>query len=707
MKKIRGQGSGARSQGPGVRGLCVLTTGYWLLTTVLFAAPLRWTCSWPDAGAQSFALYRGETATFEPRLKINGVVATNAEIAAVWYTTNTMSSVASGEGGWWRLDNATFAPSNDVGAVSYRFFVEFRDQGSGSSQESVLTTDHWPLATETIYRANGTLRMLPSPGVTPNALPLPAKTIDFAEVEVENAPWPAEIEAAIAEIPTPDLSDYATHADVAEAIAEIDFTPYAMHEDVAASTDAVYQASCTYADNKAAEMAQYEGGLALQEANIYTDNAVYNATNDIPTTITNVVTKEFVEDLGIKPADPAYSWVRPDAWTIDVEIDKSEQQGAVTVISEETDSVGRIWSNETFIATFGMAAKCSAALLDESSLNIPQIESWSALPPGGTIDSSGHFTAATSGLYRVSATATDGTTRYADVAISAERTVTNSNVRTYMADAVGGLRKSLNDDGLADLEGANLVSSNRYGTTWYTVYDIEPPRWSEPGGWVFHPFAIAPRILATCGHGIWEGRDGLYESHTFSNSLGVTYTLNCNLHWVILRDWALTNGFTAAEAAAVDDLAVNFATYVPRGTGDTDTGIDPSILPSFFTPESFERRLGGDAMGLIGWHQGQDHAQPFPISFIRKKFTNWGAPSAWGAALRRDIYSRLFEMDFLSYPIHGGDSGCPVYLRSHTLGDIVVAHHTNVMGCLADYIAGYKIIKAFAAAHGQTLKEVE
>ena len=674
--KTRSQGSGARSQGPGVRGLCVLTTGYWLLTTVfapcsVFAKTFDWRLNAPVAKAETFTAYHGETIRFN--LVFSGAMS-NVTAEAIYYQTNGMAKTD-----WFHVPGTVFHPTNDCGAAAYRFFIKCSDPDGRD------------------YTANGTLRLLDSPGFSPNAIELPAKVLDFAALEVENAPWPAEIEAAIAAIPTPDLSDYATHGDVETAISGI------------TETDPVWEAEKGDYLTQREWQEMWEPILGeVDNRSMDNEIAIGTITNEFAyAAISNTVTKKFVEDLGIKPADPAYSWVRPDAWAIDVAIDKSEQQGAVTVISEETDSVGRIWSNETFIATFGMAAKCSAALLDESSLNIPQIESWSALPPGGTIDSSGHFTAETSGLYRVSATATDGTTRYTDVAISAERTVTNSNVRTYMADAVGGLRKSLNDDGLADLEGANLVSSNRYGTTWYTVYDIAPPRWSEPGGWVFHPFAIAPRILATCGHGIWEGREGLYESHTFSNALGTTYTLLCNLHWVILRDWALTNGFTAAEAAAVDDLAVNFATYVPRGTGDTDTGIDPSILPSFFTPESFERRLGGDAMGLIGWHQGQDHAQPFPISFRRQKFTNWGPPSGWSAALRHDIYNRLFEMDFLSYPIHGGDSGCPVYLRSHTLGDIVVAHHTNVMGCLADYIAGYKIIKAFAAAHGQTLKEVE
>jgi hypothetical protein len=644
----------------------------------VFAKTFDWRLNAPVAKAETFTAYHGETIRFN--LVFFGAMS-NVTAEAIYYQTNGMAKTD-----WFHVPGTVFHPTNDCGAAAYRFFIKCSDPDGRD------------------YTANGTLRLLDSPGFEPSAIELPAKVLDFAEVEVENAPWPAEIEAAIAEIPTPDLSDYATHGEVEEAIAGI------------TETDPVWEAEkadyITYSDwHESWEPILSEAdarSLENESAIGFIASDIESITNEFTyTAISNTVTKAYVEDLGIKPSDPSYSWLRPDAWTIDVEIDKSEQQGAVTVIDEETDTAGRVWSNETYIATFGMAAKCSAALLDESSLNIPQIESWSALPPGGTIDSSGHFTAATSGLYRVSATATDGTTRYADVAISAERTVTNSNVRTYMADAVGGLRKSLNDDGLADLEGANLVSSNRYGTTWYTVYDIEPPRWSEPGGWVFHPFAIAPRILATCAHGIWDGRDGLYESHTFSNALGTTYTLLCNLHWVILRDWALTNGFTAAEAAAVDDLAVNFATYVPRGTGDTDTGIDPSILPSFFTPESFERRLGGDAMGLIGWHQGQDHAQPFPISFAQQNFQNWGPPSRWSAVLRRDICARLVAMDFLNYPLHGGDSGRPVFLRSSTLGDIVVAHHTSVMACRADYIAGYKIIKAFAAAHGQTLKEVE
>lgn len=40
-----------------------------------------------------------------------------------------------------------------------------------------------------VYRANAILRYLPSPGATPNVLPLPTPRLDFSTVAVTNAPW--------------------------------------------------------------------------------------------------------------------------------------------------------------------------------------------------------------------------------------------------------------------------------------------------------------------------------------------------------------------------------------------------------------------------------------------------------------------------------------------------------------------------------------
>ena len=155
-----------------------------LASFTTLAAPLQWTCDWPEAKSQTFSLYQGETATFEPTFRVNGRTVTNATIEAVWYQTNGMGNA------WWKLDGATFAPSNDVGAASYRFFVEASVPGSP-----------FPVP-QTIYRANGALRMLPSPGFTPNAIEPPIVTLDFANIEVAHAPYydKAETEAKIVEL---------------------------------------------------------------------------------------------------------------------------------------------------------------------------------------------------------------------------------------------------------------------------------------------------------------------------------------------------------------------------------------------------------------------------------------------------------------------------------------------------------------------------
>lgn len=158
-----------------------------LASFTAFAAPLKWTCDWPEAKSQTFSLYQGETATFEPTFRVNGQLVTNATIEAVWYQTNGMDNA------WWRLDNATFAPSNDVGAATYRFFVEATALGG------------------TVYRANGSLRMLPSPGFVPNAISPPVVALDFAQIEVSNAPYYTqdETDAKIVEL-APAPGNYET-----------------------------------------------------------------------------------------------------------------------------------------------------------------------------------------------------------------------------------------------------------------------------------------------------------------------------------------------------------------------------------------------------------------------------------------------------------------------------------------------------------------
>ena len=113
--------------------------------------------------AANEAYYHGETIEF--RAVRGRVAVTNIEYGCVYYQTNGMDSV------WWHTDGLVFHPTNDVGAASYRFFLEGRDD---------LGRD---------WHANGLLRLLPSPGFTPNEIELPVARLDFAAVDVLNPPW--------------------------------------------------------------------------------------------------------------------------------------------------------------------------------------------------------------------------------------------------------------------------------------------------------------------------------------------------------------------------------------------------------------------------------------------------------------------------------------------------------------------------------------
>ena len=115
------------------------------------------------------AFYHGETIVFRP---VRGKApVTNVAYSAVYYQTNGMG------GAWWKADGLELHPTNDCGASSYRFFLEGRDDDGRD------------------WHANGTLRMLDSPGFVPNALPLPVSVLDFATIEVANAPFttPADV----------------------------------------------------------------------------------------------------------------------------------------------------------------------------------------------------------------------------------------------------------------------------------------------------------------------------------------------------------------------------------------------------------------------------------------------------------------------------------------------------------------------------------
>jgi len=163
-------------------------TCYLFLITSSPAAfpPLRWEADTSVPKTAAFSAYRGETKRFAPVYVAGGApVNTNGLICTFYWSTNGVLWWSKGLGPDPGLtvtgDPFEWTPQMDCGAARYSFFIR------AASQDAAVS-----------YAANGTLRMLGSPGAAPNALPLPARSIDFSEISFTNAPWatPDDLQAA-------------------------------------------------------------------------------------------------------------------------------------------------------------------------------------------------------------------------------------------------------------------------------------------------------------------------------------------------------------------------------------------------------------------------------------------------------------------------------------------------------------------------------
>jgi hypothetical protein len=143
-----------------------------LAQSALFAAnvPVEWTADVESLQVQNLSARRGETLELAVSLTYRGKPFTPEGDWEIFYQTNGMTDVyftfpVNLEGNVARL---TFTPSMDPGAERITGFIGRRGVN---------------------YRAAFALKFYGSPGAMPNALTLPTKTIDFAQLEVKNAPW--------------------------------------------------------------------------------------------------------------------------------------------------------------------------------------------------------------------------------------------------------------------------------------------------------------------------------------------------------------------------------------------------------------------------------------------------------------------------------------------------------------------------------------
>ena len=128
--------------------------------------PLTWRADFPSAQVATFPVRHGTDVEFRPSWHINGVPAnTNGE----WTLSLSVQTNGAPAGEWAIIPGAVFSHTNDCGADAYNVLVRAVDRDG--------TVD---------YSAAARLRMLPSPGFSPGALP-PAAT--FQESDPVFSTW--------------------------------------------------------------------------------------------------------------------------------------------------------------------------------------------------------------------------------------------------------------------------------------------------------------------------------------------------------------------------------------------------------------------------------------------------------------------------------------------------------------------------------------
>ena len=224
------------------------------------------------------------------------------------------------------------------------------------------------------YRAEFEFKMVPSPGFAPNALPLPVQVLDFAAVEVANAPWPSA-------------------ADLAGAVSNTVTKTYV--EDLGISA------------------------TSLAPATNYTDSAIAAAENRITNAIPRADTA-------------AASWQVPGDWRVGYFLRTSQTSSSLDSIT--TNAYYQVFSNVTESASTTLAAVLAPVALDRLSAYAPTGVTYYAVSPGVTI-AGNVATAATGGVYRVRGVdPATGAGRYVDIPLD-YRTHVGATVHYYFTDA--------------------------------------------------------------------------------------------------------------------------------------------------------------------------------------------------------------------------------------------------------------------------------
>ena len=415
-----------------------------------------------------------------------------------------------------------------------------------------------------------------------------------------------------------------------------------------------------------------------------------------------------------KPAE-GRSWNRPGEWSMAYVPTLETESADLSEIS--TNEAYMVFSNYTARTMRGLSANVFPERVDPLSIDAP-LPVVLSVPDGGTA-SGGVVSVPSNGLYRVRGVNSLGEAREILVPFASGR-IDERTVSVYVADKDGTARKLANDHAasvlaaMTDADEATYIGETNTFRVWRTI----SPTFARPGVGNTTPFALSPHVMVTAAHHPTWNIDR-WTSNTLTNWIsGGTFFVRKGLS-VHLADWAATNGFTAAEIALAGDLTD--VAMIPIVEGEIPSECCPYLASVEWLAEHYV-----DLEGVCAWAITQGNAYWSPPA--NRNALLWAIPvilrggsltaaNTWMAAggirpgmvARQDVADAIGQYNDRSwYEIRGGDSGKPVWICDFTSGarrDILISHFHTV-GSGPNYAAALPILRAYCAAHGDTIKEI-
>ena len=290
------------------------------------AVPVAWTNSPGMPPYPIKPVPHGSTVDLAVTLKgyTTPPIASGADVR-LWYQTNGMGSA------WWSAPatfdgstiTASFGPAQDCGADRVSLFF-----GAPSN-----------------VFASAVLRLTHAPGFDPARLPLPVQYIDFATVELRNVPW----------------ADAMFTNRWGDSVISGDYIVYGndyWHDEEQWGIETRYKRGgiAVYGDHTDFEIhypvldfGAVETFATTRDVARAADDATNHTNAAIPPAISNVVTKSYVEDLGItsEETDPVWSTDKPNYAT---KSEVGEMRGDIEEMRAENAIVYRLYQGSNVVA---------------------------------------------------------------------------------------------------------------------------------------------------------------------------------------------------------------------------------------------------------------------------------------------------------------------------------------------------------------------